>query len=84
VLVHLDDVAGIVDGDPVRGARSRARQLRLDGLTPADQGDRDAVLVDGAQRAAHDFRWGIIAAHRVDREPEAASDVEVAHARGVV
>jgi hypothetical protein len=66
MLVHLDHVAGIDDGD----ARTRRRaERRAHDLVAADKDDvGEPALRPVQQRAPDDLIRGVVATHRVDRD----------------
>src|SRR5258706_6564702 len=66
MLVHLDDVPSVDDGDP----RARRRAERgPDGLLAPDKHEiRDATLRPVQQRAPNHLVRGVVTTHRVDRD----------------
>jgi len=70
MLVHLDDLAGGLDGH-VAGQAARG-----EGRDPVRVADQDQLVVGCLagveQRAGHDLHGGMVAAHRVDRDADPA------------
>ncbi len=68
VLVHGDDLAGVLDVD-ARG--SAVGQQRIDRVLLPDEQHIDAELGDRVDRATDDLGRSLVAAHGVDRDGDA-------------